>query len=434
MKQIKSIYLRNIYAEIMKKRGLLLVFILLFTVVFAFVGYKKAINSTQLSEEQEKKVQDYQNTVAGYDDTISELDKSLELVQKQIDQLQEYVDHSIYMELDSQNINAASAQFAISNTGNTGNILNSFAYFINEGGLLSELSEEYGDTDVKYLKEIIMCSTGSNILNITVYHRNGDQVQKLLELIENHINEQAPVIAEAQGEFTIQTISSSVYTKADVNVANTQNNNTNNLKNFLNNKVDLENKRISQENGKSSYIEKSESKIAAITPVNPLKEGIKFAVTGAVLGVLLLWCYYSIKFILGHYLKSKEDLLSANLPVIATYNSRKGYNPSIDRTGLDIQLWSEQYQMSRIFINALSEGELTKRVAGEYADKISKLGLSADIGYHVNDDAEELREMICAKYSIVIVQTGKTSYSQISEQIAVCEKFGVKTLGYVVVE
>ena len=109
-------------------------------------------------------------------------------------------------------------------------------------------------------------------------------------------------ISKIQGAFTIQEISSSSIMKSDVNVANTQNNNTNNLKNF-NNEVDLENKRISQENGKSSYIEKNESKINAITPVNPFKKGMKFAVTGAVFGILILWCFYSIKYILGNYLK-----------------------------------------------------------------------------------------------------------------------------------
>ncbi|WP_024293393.1 hypothetical protein [Lacrimispora indolis] len=434
MKQIKSIYLRNIYGEIMKRKKLLLAFVLLSALVFAAVGYQKGADGAQLSEEQEKKVQDYQNTIADYDNTISELDQSLELVQKQIDQLQEYVDHSIYMKLDYQNIYAASAQFAISNTGGTGNVLNSFTYFINEGGLLSGLSEEYGDVDARYLKEIIMCSTGSNILNITVYHQDEDQAKKLLESIEKLIDEQTPVIAKTQGAFTIQEISSSSFTKADVNVANTQNSNTNNLKNFLNNKVDLENKRISQVNGKSSYIEKNETKINAIAPVNPFKEGMKFAVTGAVFGILILWCFYSIKYILGNSLKSKEDLLSANLPVIATYSSAKGYLPSLDRTALDIQLWSEQYQMSGIFINALSEDELAKKVVGDYKDRISQLDLSVDTGGCVNDDAGELRNMINAKYSIMIVQAGKTSYSQISEQIGVCEKFGVKILGYVVVE
>jgi hypothetical protein len=429
LRQIKSIYLRNIYGEIMKRKKLLFAFVLLFTAVFAVGGYKK-----QLSQEHEKKVQYYQNTVADFDITISELDRSLELVQKQIDQMQDYMDHSIYMKLDSQNIYAASVQFAISDTGNTGNILNSYTYFINEGGLLSDLSKEYGDLDTKYLKEIIMSSIGSNILNITVYHHEEDQAQKLLESIENHIGGQTSVITKAQDMFSIQKISSSSFTKADINVANTQNNNTNNLKGFLNNKVDLENKRISQESGKSAYIEKNESKFAAIAQIDPLKEGIKFAVTGAVFGILLLWCFYSIKFILSNFLKSKEDLLSANLPVIATYSSAKGYVPSIDRTALDIQLWLEQYQMTGVFINALSEDELTKRVVADYINKISQLDLSVDTGYHVNDDVEELRNMINAKYSIAIVQVGKTSYSQISEQIAVCEKFGVKILGYMVVE
>jgi len=402
--------------------------------MFGIAGYKKGISSAHPSKEQEQKIEDYESKVADYDSTLLELNNSVELAQKQIDQLQEYVDNSIYMKLDSQNIHAASAQFAILNSGNIGNILTSFTYYINEGGLLEELSAEYGDIDSKYLKEIITSSTGSNILNITVYHYEENQAEKLMEAIETSLNKQAIQVTKAQGAFTIQKISSSSFTKADVNVANTQNNNMNNLKNFLSNKVDLENKKISQESSKSSYIEKNESKIVALTQVNPYKEGIKYAVLGAVSAVLLLWCYYSIKFILGERLKSREDLSSASLPVISTYSSHKGYLPLLDRVLMDIQLWSEQYQMTKIFISILSDSELVKQIVEDYLEKIEQTDLTASIGYHVNDDAEELRNMISTKYCIVIVQVGKTTYSQINEQIALCEKFGIKILGYVVAE
>lgn len=418
----------------MKRKRQLLVFVLLFTVVFGIVGYKKGVSTTTPSKAQEIKIQNYKNTITDYDETISELNHSIELAQKQIDQLQDYVDNSIYMKLNSQKIYASSAQFAIINTTNTGNILTSFTSFINEGSLLQDLSKEYGNTDSKYLKELIICSAGSNILNITVYHYEEGQNQKLMGLIEDSINRQASVIAMTQGEFKIQKISSSDYTKVDINVANIQNNNMNNLKSLLSNKVDLENKRISQENNKSLYIEKNESKITGLYQINPLKEGIKFAITGSVFGILLLWCIFSIRFILGSYLKSKEDLLSANLPVIATYSPKNGYFPSLDRVILDIQLWVEQYELAGVFVSALSEDKLAKEIVQEYTEKIGQLGVEVDTGYRVTYDAKELRSMINAKYSIVIVQAGKTAYSQISEQIEVCKKFGVKILGYVVIE
>jgi len=402
--------------------------------MFGIAGYKKGISSTHPSKEQEEKIQDYESKIADYDSTLLELNNGIELAQKQIDQLKEYVDNSIYMKLDSQNIHAASAQFAILNSGNTGNILTSFTYYINEGGLLEELSAEYGNVDTNYLKEIIASSTGSNILNITVYHYEKSQAEKLIKSIETCLNKQATQIAKAQGTFLIQKISSSSFTKVDINVANAQNNNMNNLKNFLSNKVDLENKRIAQENNKISYMEKNESKVAAITQVNPYKEGIKYAVLGAVFAVLLLWCYYSIKFILGDHLKSKKDLSSASLPVISTYSSQRGYSPSLDRVLMDIQLWSEQYNMTKIFISMLSGSELAKKVVVDYLEKIDQTGLTVSTGYHVNDDAEELRNMISAKHCIVIVQVGKTTYSQINDQIELCEKFGIKILGYVVAE
>ncbi len=434
MKQIKSIYLRNIYEVILKRKKMLFFLVVVFTVFFGVFGYKKGISGQQLSKDQEQKIKDYESNIAAYDNTLSEIDNSIELAQKQIDQLQEYIDHSIFMSLDSQNIHVSSAQFAISNNDNTANILSLFTYFINEGGLLKELSNDYKDIDTKYFKEIISCSTGSNVLNVTVYHNEKDKAEKLLDSIETCINRQAIQISKTQGTFTIQKINSSSFIKADVNVADNQNNNINNIKNYLNNKVDLENKRISQESNKSLYIENNESKILAIGQVNPFKEGIKFAVLGAVFGVLILWCYYSIKFILGDDLKSKADLSNANMPVIGSYNTQMGYVPIIDKVLMDVQIWSEQYQISKIFFNALSDSELVKKIVNDYSEKIKQSGLTVITEYHVNDDIEALRKMVLVKYSIVIVQVGKTTYSKINEQIALCEKFGIKILGYIVVE
>lgn len=431
---VKTIYLRNIFRQFIKHKKLLIVFVILLTMVFGITGYKKGANTATPSNTQLTKIQNYKKTITDYDETISELNYSIELVQKQIDQLQDYVDNSIYMKLDSQNISASSTQFAILNTSNTGNVLSSYTYFVNEGNLLNDLSKEYGISDSKYLKELITCSAGSNIINITVYHYQNGQNQKLMDYIENCINKQAAEISKTQGEFTIQKLSSSDYIKADVNVANIQNNNTNNLKNFLSNKVDLENKRISQESNKSIYIENNESKIIGLIDINPFKEGIKFAILGSVFSILLIWCIFSINFILGNYLKSKEDLLSVNLPVIGTFNQKKEYFPHLDRVVLDIQLWVDQYKLSRVFISALSEDQLAREVVQEYKEKIGQLGIGVDTGHHLNNDANEIRNMVNAKYSIVIVQVGKTAYSQISEQIAVSEKFGVKILGYVVVE
>lgn len=434
MIQIKSIYLRNIYREIIKRKKMMLFIVILFTVIFGIVGYKKSMSTTTPSKAQEDKIQYYKKTIAEYDESISELNHSIEMTQKQIDQQQDYVDNSIYMKLDSQNISASSTQFAILNTNNTGNILTSFTYFINEGNLLDDLSKDFDIKDSKYLKELIMYSSGSNILNITVYHNEEGQNQRLMGFIEDYINKQASVIAKTQGEFEIKKISSSDFKKVDINVANVQNGNMNNLKSFINNKVDLVNKRISIESNKSSYVDKNETKINDLVHINPYKQGIKFAITGSVFGILLLWCIFSIKFILGNYIKSKEDLLSANLPVISTYSSKKGHQPLLERFILDMQLWVEQYELSRIFISVLSDDNLARDVAQEYSEKISQLGISVDKGYDVNYNAMELRDMINAKYSIVIVQTGKTSYSQISEQMAVCEKFGIRILGYVVLE
>ncbi|MGN0373791.1 MAG: hypothetical protein ACI4F3_13410 [Enterocloster sp.] len=433
MTSIKSMYFRNLLSDLYRFKKQITIFVILCTAFFAFIGYKNAKPEVFLSEEQQTELEEYNTKISEYDDAVAQIEKSLELARTQAAELQEYVDNSIYMKLDSQNIQVASAQYGVKTESNTGNILASIVLYINEGGLKEELSEELGHLDVKYWRDIISCSTSGNVLNLTILHHDADEVQKILGVAEKRIMAHIPEVAKVQGNFTLEKISSSAYVKADSNVTNTQNTHRNNLKNYSSNIADLDNKLVSTKNNKQTYIEKNEPTFTA-SPVSPVKNMIKYTIVGIIFGIILPCAWFALRYVLDNRIRNAGDLTASHLNVLGIY---KGQNPNqkdMERSTIGIQLLTQQQNISSVYFNCLSEDELTKKAAEEYQKAIENSELTVKKGSHVYDDGLELKDMISSRYVILIIQTGKTTYDQLNRHLMLCKRFSADILGCIVIE
>ena len=183
MYTIKNIYFRDLLTDLHKKRVIVILFIIVSTLVFAFLGYQKFGVQTALSEEQQEEIDTYNKRLEEYDKAIADASEGVKLSEEQVLSLQEYVDNSIYMKLDSQNIQVVSIQYGIVTEGNVGNIYNALAYYINEGGLKEALDDENLSLDIKYWREIIFPSLSGNVMNITIYHYDAEQAQKVMDYL-----------------------------------------------------------------------------------------------------------------------------------------------------------------------------------------------------------------------------------------------------------
>lgn len=433
MQNIKSIYLRNLIEDFWKKKVIIGAFILICAAGFAVLGAQKAKEVRTLSEEKQEEIKEYNEKIEEYDSTIADVEESLELVNQQIDELQKYVDNSIYMKLDSQNIQVASVQYGIKTEANTGNILNALNLYINEGGLKEALSEEDKSLSVENWREIIAPSITANLLNVTIIHYDAEQVRKIMDIVKARLQEQVPEIAKVQGNFTLEEIDSSYYTKADVGVANSQNNNLNNLKNYTTNRADLENKLISQQTGKANYVEKNEPEELEAKQPNPMVQTVKYMIAGIIFGIVLPALVFLLQYILSNRIRSKNDLQNIHLNVIGSYSPGKEYAPALDRSMMDLELLVRQQELSGVFLSAIEEDDLTKKVTADYAEAITKAGHQAETGFHVYENAEELKKMVDCKGCLLFAQAGKTTYPQLEQQIRLCERFQVKVLGCVVI-
>ena len=125
---MKTICFKNLLDDFWKHKIIVSVLAIVFALSFGFQGYRKGIQSQNPSVQPV-----YEEKLKEYDSNIADAKNSLELVEKQINELQAYVDNSIYMKLDGQNLQLASAQYAVRSSDNVGNVLNSIILYINEG-------------------------------------------------------------------------------------------------------------------------------------------------------------------------------------------------------------------------------------------------------------------------------------------------------------
>lgn len=434
MKSIESLYLRNLFKDLKRNKVIVTLLLIAITLAFCTIGYRNTRKALNPSIKEKEEIEEYNSKISNYDEAILNIEESLKLAKNQVEELQNYVDKSIYMQIDSQNIHVVSAQYSILSEGNVENILASFVYFINEGGIIEDVSEEYPDLEAEYWRDIINCSTNKNVLNLTIYHYETDKAQKILDVIEKKLFEMFPKIQEIQGNFDFQKLNSTSYIKADINVTNTQNNNKNNLKSYSSNVADYDNKLISQKNAKADFIKKNEPEVIIKEKLDTKKEIVKYGILGMISGMVLILGYFMIKYIIGNRIKSEEDLVNTDLNIIGCYSYKSGYKPDLERCLVDLELWAKEYTISKFYLNALRESKIVIKVIDDLVKKIKDINLQVEYGYHTYENAEDLKRLVESKYCILLIETGKTTYSQIEQQINLCKKFHVIILGCILVE
>lgn len=429
---MKTLCFKNLLDDFWKHKIIVIALVLVFALSFGFSGYKKGLRSLDASPQNNNLYQEYEEALAEYDSNIADAENSLKLAEQQIEELQNYVDNSIYMKLDGQNLQIASSQYAVQSSDNIGNVLSSIIYYVNEGGLKSDVSEDYASLQPDYWREIISCASSGNVLNITVMHYDSETAKEILSIVSEKIQKQIPAIEAVQGTFVLQEINTSYYTKSDVNVINNQNNYRNNLKNYINNRIDQNNKVISQKSAKSTYIEKNkDNHVPAV--LNPVITAVKFSFVGIVFGIALPGIWFILKYLLGNRIHSARDIENIGLKVLGTYKNEKE-NTFFNRSIVNIAYLTKEVGSSSVFLCALQNDKETQLCLNEYKLSLEKENLQIFSGFHPNNDMNELKSLVACKNTILFIHAGTALYTDLEQLIRTCKNFDITISGCIVLE
>lgn len=434
MRNLKTLYVRNVLEDLIKKKVAVGIFIVICAVLFGMLGIVQGGKAVTETEEQKQEIEEYNAKIAEYDSAIEDTQNAIAEADKQIGSLQEYIDNSIYMQIDPNNIQTVSVQYGLKTSNNVGNILNSFITYINDGGLKEELSDADEDLKVKYWRDVVSCYQSSNNLIVTVVHSDMDQAKRIMSIIKERVMNYVPKVKSLQGEFSLEELKTSEYVKTDTGVVNNQNNNRNNLKNYTTNRADLNNKLIGFQNSKKTYIEKNEPDNLKAADTNTKVLMVAYILLGILFGAVIAFIIVALKYIFGDTLRTANDIKESDLNLLGTYSTLNQYKPDLERSKMDVEVLAKAKNADKVFFYVMSDDEISKKVAKDYGDIMKASGIAVETGSNISESAEELKKMIACGNCVFIAEVGKTTYRQLELQTRLCERFKTAVLGCVVVE
>ena len=434
MRNLKTLYVRNVLEDLIKKKVAVGIFIVICAVLFGMLGIVQGGKAVTETEEQKQEIEEYNAKIAEYDSAIEDTQNAIAEADKQIESLQEYIDNSIYMQIDPNNIQTVSVQYGLKTSNNVGSILNSFITYINDGGLKEELSDTDEDLKVKYWRDIVSCYQSSNNLIVTVVHSDMDQAKRIMSIIKERVMNYVPKVKNLQGDFSLEELKTSEYVKTDTGVVNNQNNNRNNLKNYTTNRADLNNKLIGFQNSKKTYIEKNEPDNLKAADTNTKVLMVAYILLGILFGAVIAFVIVALKYILGDTLRTANDIKESDLSLLGTYSAPNQYKPDLERSKMDVEVLAKAKNADKVFFYVMSDDEISKKVAKDYGDIMKASGIAVETGSNISESAEELKKMIACGNCVFIAEVGKTTYRQLEQQTRLCERFKTAVLGCVVVE
>ena len=434
MRNLKTLYVRNVLEDLIKKKVAVGIFIVICAVLFGMLGIVQGGKAVTETEEQKQEIEEYNAKIAEYDSAIEDTQNAIAEADKQIGSLQEYIDNSIYVQIDPNNIQTVSVQYGLKTSNNVGNILNSFITYINDGGLKEELSDADEDLKVKYWRDVVNCYQSGNNFFIVVINSDMDQAKRIMSIIKERVMNYVPKVKSLQGEFSLEELKTSEYVKTDTGVVNNQNNNRNNLKNYTTNRADLNNKLIGFQNSKKTYIEKNEPDNLKAADTNTKVLMVAYILLGILFGAVIAFIIVALKYIFGDTLRTANDIKESDLNLLGTYSTLNQYKPDLERSKMDVEVLAKAKNADKVFFYVMSDDEISKKVAKDYGDIMKASGIAVETGSNISESAEELKKMIACGNCVFIAEVGKTTYRQLELQTRLCERFKTAVLGCVVVE
>lgn len=401
--------------------------------LFLFYGYEKAVEETQLTEEEQESVRAYEQALLDYDVQIEEVQKSLDEITELTANLQNYVDHSIYMNLDPASVKQVSLSYRIgyAEGADAYNINTSLQTYPREGGL-KESIENPEELETAYWDDVLSASINGNILTITFLHYDMEKAQQIVSVIKEKYAVKVPEIAAVWGGFSLTEINTAAFEKADLGIVNTQNSNRYTLMNYYNTKSDYvsklnsikQSKEYYKNNSKPEALKKKEKSFASVV--------LKWGIIGLLVGLFIGCVYVYLKEIV---FVQDEELLYRELGLVVL-GKMKGekLSPEAERILEDFRLFVDSGMGTAIHFQVLAETQEGTNLSNDLARQMKEAELVYSQGQGLLEKTEDLKNALNAGCCIALVDQSKVTEKDLGAFLAVCSRYGIKTPGCILID
>ncbi|RKI59576.1 hypothetical protein D7V86_11930 [bacterium D16-51] len=400
--------------------------------ILGILGYGRADRVNHLTEREQEAADAYKEQLAAYDKQIEEAQGNIEITLGEIENLQKYIDEALYMKLDALNLQAATAQYAVTGAADTGGVLNSMVNYLAYGNIQEYFEAELGGLETEYIREILSWSVNGNILNITVLHYDKEQGKKILETVQKGISAHVPEIEKIYGEFSLQQLKSTFYRKADNDVTNVQNGKLDALKNYNIALADYKGRLASNKSSKAEYMENNQPEVMEASAPGKILV-VKYVAFGIIAGFVIPLAAFTLRYLLSDRIRSEKELIHTDMPVFSCGSRNEdgisGTVPGI----MELKLLAKKHHAESIYLNLLSENEAVIKTADEVAKALEGEGIFVASGTASIKNDASLESMVKNKYTVMVVKAGENTYPQLAGQLRICRKFGISVWGCIVI-
>ena len=481
-----EIDLRDLLYYILRQWRRIFVCALVFCVLlggFKLVKGFSMLKSTDTVENQKS----YQSELDAYNITKSRLEDQIEELTQSIQDKGEYHEQSILMNLNPDAaykssltyiVNASRDDALVENSKELHPVINrrmnsalgAYASLIQNGSILSDVQEKLATTlSKKYLAELVYVQTDyqAKLLHVTVVGETREQVQAITDAVEEGLQNVNASITTPVADYHLSLLSSYIGDDAGTNIPietiPEEGTNENDAiyqtsiealqKNYMTSVADMQ-EQLSTCKEQLNKLEEP-SAPAGISRNSVLKEGVKYAVLGAVAGAFLMALFYAMRYLLSGKLLS-ADYLNDNygLMVLADYHPSIKEDPHpIDKlidqmTGISDEKRSLEGVYTLGAANILAQLSATKTskvllignaaandfytAANALSQKLSVAGVEAVIAGNVNADASAVQKLKDAEPVVLIEQCGVSRQQEIQKELQMLRKLGKEIIGAIV--
>lgn len=397
------------------------------------------VNRIHSAGNQTKDEQRYERDLKSYEDTLKKAENNVKKTKNQLKETYTYRDSSLLMQLDPDNTWAAERKYLVTGTeGPAADVLVVYTGAMMADHDEAELEAAFGTVNTGYAEEVtaITADGSENAFTVKVYGAEKEQAEKglayvsrMVEAAEKQAQEIAPHTLTATNEGTSRGF----------------------IPDLAEKKYTLNDSIIKYEN-KLKAVERALYNAEESKPLQPGNPVLRWALAGAVLGLLGMILLYVMVYAQREKLREGSEISEQySVPLLGEMNRSGARRPGKGLDGLieKLQFWKEPKTDAQVYDNAAAlvrriKGEGPLLLAGTVREDVLA-GVKEELSKRLGEDAEIAvrpgfpmesgsAEDVCGAGSVLWVEAKHVSRSRGIRQAAeVFETAGTRVIGTLVI-
>lgn len=325
------------------------------------------------------------------------------------------------------------------------------------GAVLSELISLNQDTEESMPRE--------DTFSVIVCHISKEQCLQLAEKVEEYFQEQQSLLERKMGNHQIQLVFQNFSYVMDLELLEDRKVFENNMMTWSVNAARLKDAFLAGEQQYYDYVtengQEDSGEIVEVLPITIIRPSIsvKYVFVGMVLFAFIYVIYVVLKYVLSGRVRVTDDVAAMfgvpELGIIPVDSGKRGLFAFVDDWIWKLRSWNkrrfimeEAVGLAAVAVKMAAKKESLNEIccigcnlktnavktAEVMQDVLKNAGISMKTLNNVLYDQETMEQLLSAKGAFLLERAGETFYDEISREIDLLLRQGIKVLGIIVVE